>query len=120
MKFPDLTKSHIDSPDFRRDLRQLERDTDSLATSCQSIINILAEKASLARRDIQLSKQLIGEIQSVGMSHIVELEKEGLGSNKDTQLSHVSVVCRLSLVGTRIRGYGLRSTRLIILKNLKL
>ena len=90
MKFPDITKTHIDSPDFRRDLRHLERETDSLANSCQSIISILAEKASLARRDIQLSRQLIRDIQSVGMSHVVQLEEEEMGVNRDTLLSHVS------------------------------
>ena len=110
MKFPDLTKSHMDSPGFKRDLKQLERDTDTLNTSCQSIISILAEKASLARRDTYLTKLLIRDIQSVGMSHIVEFEEEESGVKSDTKLSHV---CNGNTVGNSIyRGSRLTGRRI--------
>ena len=76
MKFPDITKSHTDSPDFKRDLKSLERETDNLFTHTQTILNILAEKASLIRRDIQLTKILVTEIQCMGITHIMQFDDE--------------------------------------------
>ena len=76
MKFPDITKSHTDSPDFKRDLKSLERETDNLFTHSQTILNILAEKAALIRRDIQLTKILVTEIQCMGITHIMQFDEE--------------------------------------------
>ena len=75
MRFPDVTKSHVDSPDFKRDLSELEHVTESLNTHTQAVLNLLSEKAALARRDIQLTKLLVSEINCMGATHVVEFEE---------------------------------------------
>ena len=88
MKFPDLTKSDTDSPDFKRDLKSLERETDNLFTHTQTILNILAEKAALVRRDIQLTKILVTEIQCMGTTHVVQFDEES-GKKGEQKLNEV-------------------------------
>ncbi|KAI6647217.1 Arf-GAP with coiled-coil, ANK repeat and PH domain-containing protein 1 [Oopsacas minuta] len=94
MKFPDLTRSHVDSPDFKRDLKQLERETDILLNHSHSIISILAEKAAIARRDIQLTKMLVTEIQCIGITHIVDFDGEA-DSKDDTRLTQERISKRI-------------------------
>ena len=98
MKFPDLTKSHTDSPDFKRDLKSLERETDNLFTHTQTILNILAEKASLVRRDIQLTKILVTEIQCMGITHVVKFDDEG--EEKLDEVRRVEMWQKVSLNGS--------------------